>query len=588
MSIFQYTEEDSLGKVIAVDTTSVVIKVENIEKLRTLQVNRLVALRSSRAGQHLIGMVQKIIRKSLLDKVEEDIDITETDEENTDNTVKVILIGTFFDKFIDKSNVFRRTLETVPEIEADCFPIEGETLTDFMNAISFHSESKIDALSLGNYTLDEEAVAYLDANKFFQRHAVIVGSTGSGKSWTTAKIIEQVASLANCNAILFDLHGEYHTLHDEGITHFKIAGPKEIENDKGLNDGVLYFPYWLLGYEDMVNMLVDRSDHNAPNQTMLMSKTVYEAKRKYLNKISDTEMLDHFTVDSPIPYSLDDVLEKLKELDTEMVPGSRANNMKQGQFYGKLSRLIARLENKINDKRLAFMMNPPNHVQELNWLTQLSRALISGRDQQSGKRGGVKVIDFSEVPSDILPLVIGRIASLVFSIQQWTDKENRHPIALFCEEAHLYIPDSGYSGSNIEVAQRSFERIAKEGRKYGIGLVIISQRPSEVNKTILSQCNNFIAMRLTNAEDQNVIKKLLPDNLGGVTEILPILDKGEAIIVGDACLLPSRVRIASPKKEPDSGTIDFWDEWIKTGKDDVIDEAVRAWRLQSTQLINGN
>ena len=581
MNIFNYTEDDSLGKVIAVDTASVVIKVENIERLRSMQVNRLVALRSSRAGQHLIGMVQKIIRKSILDEVVEETYISESYEDNSDNTVRVTLIGTFFNKFIDKPNVFRRTLETVPEIDADCFPIDGNTLTNFMNAISFHSGSEVNALSLGNYTLDEQATAYLDANKFFQRHAVIVGSTGSGKSWTTAKLLEKVATLDHCNAILFDLHGEYHTLKDEGIKHYKIAGPSEIDSEKGLEDGILFFPYWLLGYEDMVNMLVDRSDQNAPNQSMLMSRTVNDAKRKYLQDIEETEILNHFTVDSPIPYCLNSVLDELKKLDTQMVPGAKPNTEKQGQFYGKLSRFIARLENKMTDKRLGFMMNPPNYVQEWDWMNQLSNALMSGRNHQSDKQGGVKIIDFSEVPSDVLPLVIGRIASLIFSIQQWMEKENRHPIALLCDEAHLYVPEKTTSGVNVEAAQRSFERIAKEGRKYGVGLVIISQRPSEVNKTILSQCNNFIAMRLSNAEDQNVIKKLLPDNLGGITEILPILDQGEALIVGDASLLPSRIRISEPINKPDSGTIDFWDEWMKIDKENVIEDAVKAWRLQS-------
>lgn len=162
-------------------------------------------------------------------------------------------------------------------------------------------------------------------------------------------------------------------------------------------------------------------------------------------------------------------------------------------------------------------------------------------------------------------------------------KEQRHPIALLCDEAHLYIPESQTVSGNNDASQRSFERIAKEGRKYGVGLVIISQRPSEVNKTILSQCNNFIAMRLSNAEDQSVIKRLLPDNLGGIIDVLPILDQGEALVVGDASLLPSRIRISVPANKPDSGTINFWDEWMKNEKEDVVVNAVKSWRLQSLQ-----
>lgn len=581
MKIFDYKEEDSLGKVISVDTASVVIQVDNIDKLRGMQVNRLVALRSSRAGQHLVGMVDKIIRKAVQDVTE--IENQEYQDMNSDNSVRITLIGTFYDKYIEKLNVFRRTLETVPEIDADCFSIDGPKLTSFMNSISFQAKDQVDALSLGSYALDDDSIAYLDANKFFQRHAVIVGSTGSGKSWTTASVLEQIANLDNCNAILFDLHGEYHTLQSDGIKHFKIAGPGDGDQGKGFEEGVLYFPYWLLGYEDMVEMLVDRSDKNAPNQSMLISRTVNQAKRDYLIEIEEKDIIDNFTVDSPIPYSLVDVLERLKELDVEMVPGARKNTTKQGEFYGKLSRFIARLENKMNDKRLGFMMDPPDEVLEWEWMNQLSKFLLDGKEHLNEQKGGVKIIDFSEVPSDILPLVISRVANLVFSLQQWMEKSNRHPISLLCDEAHLYIPDNPNILGNFQTAQKSFERIAKEGRKYGVGLVIISQRPSEVNRTVLSQCNNFIAMRLTNLEDQNVIKRLLPDNFGGVTEILPVLDQGEALVVGDASLLPSRIKIYEPTNKPDSGTINFWDEWMKTGKESAVNKAVKSWRLQSMQ-----
>jgi len=577
MTIFQYSEEEVLGKVAAVDTTSVTLIVNNIDVLRKMQVNRLVALRSSRAGQHLIGMIQKIIRKSI--EPEPHIESEEDDEFKENNTVKIILIGTFFDMLLNKKNVFRRTLETVPEIDAKCYPIEGEKLTRFMRAISFQTEEESQSLSLGNYTLDEEAIAYLDANKFFQRHAVIVGSTGSGKSYATARLVEQIAALPNCNAILFDLHGEYKNLSDDGIKHYKIAGPNELIRGGTIDEGILYFPYWLLGYEDMISMLVERTDQNAPNQSMVLSRTVTAAKLHYLEQRNETGLIENFTVDSPIPYHLEYVLDELKRLNTEMVPGLRGE--RQGDFHSKLSRLIARLENKMSDRRLGFMMSPPQEVNEMSWLEKLANCLVCGRDHQVGKQGGVKIIDFSEVPSDILPLVIGRVASLVFTIQLWTEKSKRHPIVLLCDEAHLYIPNNTFGTGAFEASQRYFERIAKEGRKYGVGLVVISQRPSEVNKTILSQCNNFVALRLTNAEDQNVIKRLLPDNLGGFADLLPVLDTGEALVVGDASLLPSRIRISEPINKPDSSTFNFWDEWKKCDKKNVINKAVKAWRMQS-------
>jgi type II secretory pathway predicted ATPase ExeA len=137
--------------------------------------------------------------------------------------------------------VFRRTLETVPEIDALCFPVEGEKLTLFMRAISFQSSTDAQRLSLGTYTLDESAEAFLNANRFFQRHAVIVGSTGSGKSCTTARLLEQVAELPNANAVLFDIHGEYHTLTGAGVSHFRIAGPADLDGPR--KENVLFLPY---------------------------------------------------------------------------------------------------------------------------------------------------------------------------------------------------------------------------------------------------------------------------------------------------------------------------------------------------------
>ena len=193
----------------------------------------------------------------------------------------------------------------------------------------------------------------------------------------------------------------------------------------------------------------------------------------------------------------------------------------------------------------------------------------------------MKIIDFSEVPSDILPLIIGLVARIVFSVQQWTLKEKRHPIGLVCDEAHLYIPARTESSAVDEAAVHTFERIAKEGRKYGVGLVIVSQRPAEVNRTVLSQCNNYIAMRLTNAEDQGVVRRLLPDSLGGFSDLLPILDIGEALVVGDSSMLPTRIRFTKPTTEPASATIEFWDEWSKEKAEEGITDAVEYMRRQS-------
>lgn len=189
MGIFNFGDNEALGSVISVDTTVVIVRVEDLDRLKRLQVNRLVVLQSSRPGQHLIGIVVKITRKPDDRISNEEIDPDKEVEPSENNLVRITLIGTLIDKVGLSENVFRRTLETVPEIEANCFSLEGERLTKFMQVIS-NVEMDGPKLSLGTFTLDEEAVAYLNGNRLFQRHAVVVGSTGSGKSWTTARLLD--------------------------------------------------------------------------------------------------------------------------------------------------------------------------------------------------------------------------------------------------------------------------------------------------------------------------------------------------------------------------------------------------------------
>tara|TARA_R110000751_G_scaffold2470_3_gene13032 strand:- start:46113 stop:47861 length:1749 start_codon:yes stop_codon:yes gene_type:complete len=581
MAIFKFEETATIGTVFSVDTATIIVKVDELDKLRKLQVNHLIAVKSSKAGQHLIGIISRITRKVSDDENPVNEDLGMTNFLLTENILKVNLIGTLIDKHGEKENVFKRTLDTVPEIEANCFPIDGENITKFMRTISSQENYKV-PLSLGKYSIDENAEAFLDGDKLFQRHAVIVGSTGSGKSWCVAKLVEQIAKLPMANSLLFDIHGEYsgESFKADGIQHLKIANPADLGKTGNLENNVLMLPYWLLTYEEMLAMLLDRSDSNAPNQAMIFSKTVFNEKVKFLDSIGDTTFKDSITIDSPIPYKMENVLNEIKRLDTERVPGARANTEKDGPFNGKLTRFIQRLEAKSQDKRLGFMFQISDDELEIDWLNKLCNSLMQGSNNND-KKAGVKVIDFSEVPSDVLPLVIGLVARIVFTVQQWTTNDKRHPICLLCDEAHLYIPERTSQDSASELGLKNFERIAKEGRKYGVSLTVISQRPAEVNRTVLSQCNNFISLRLSNAEDQSVIKRLLPDNLSGLTDVLPILDIGEALIVGDSSLLPTRVIIDEPTIKPQSATIKFWEEWSNEKAKQDISSAVIGLRKQS-------
>ncbi len=554
-----------LGKVQSVDTGNVTVNVESEELLNSVQVNQIIQIRSTKTGEKIIGLISKILRKAISEKLDENDDADFVIE----NVIKVNLVGTFIETQGTSKNLFKRTLNTVPSINADCFLLIGTELTEFMRTISSSSENP---LKVGTYTIAEESDVNLDGNKFFQRHAVIVGGTGSGKSWTVANVLESASKLKSVNSIVLDLHGEYSPLSGlDNVSLFKIAGP----SDDCTYSNNIFLPYWLLSYEEMESLLLDRSDSNAPNQSRALFDLIIKLKREKLEAEDKKDVLNNFTVESPIPYSISELIKELDDEDQKMIEGARAGTEKQGPLFGKLTRFVQRLTSKKEDKRLNFLFNENPNLLEYDWFNVLVKKLLD-----FGRGSGIKIIDFSEVPSDILPLITGLLARLVFSIQQWTDEDNRHPISIFCDEAHLYLP-AITKGSMEEKGLQSFERISKEGRKYGVSLVVISQRPSDVSKTILSQCGNFISMRLTNPDDQNVIKRLFPDNLGDFANLLPILDIGEALIVGDASLLPSRVQIDKPTIKPKSATVDFWDEWSKDKTSIDLTLSVEALRKQS-------
>lgn len=322
-------------------------------------------------------------------------------------------------------------------------------------------------------------------------------------------------------------------------------------------------------------MFIDRSEFSAHNQVMAFQDIVVSEKKKTLEKLKKTEVLNAFTLDSPIPFDIQNVLKELKRLNEEMVPG--ANKEKQGPFFGQFSRLLVRLNSKESDKRYGFLFQAPETENQYDSMAKMAKRLIDYSEHGSQ----IKIIDFSEVPSDVLPVIVGLVARIIYQVQFWTDRDKRRPMALVCDEAHLYLPKKDGKNPAEQRAIENFEKIAKEGRKYGVALLIISQRPSDVSSTILSQCNNVIALRLTNGDDQATVKRLMPESLEGLMDTLPILDIGEALIVGDAVLLPSRIRIHPPTEKPLSATIDFWDEWNKKADKPDFEKAVENMRRQN-------
>lgn len=590
--MFTFAESLAIGEVRGVDTAQIFVRVTSAEKLTMVRVGRLTAIQGQDANEWLIGIVNRIWRDPTelsYDTDNEPADLDRMPSEN--NTIQITLVGTYLAKYGSTHDYFTRAVLSLPDINRFVYPLEGRALEQFMGIIGHSGEDKGAApLAIGRYTLDRKAKAYLDADKLFQRHAALLGSTGCGKSWTVANLLEQASGLRNANLILFDMHGEYTEL--PYAEQLRIAGPGDL-HDAG--DDVLFLPFWLLNYEEIQSLIIDYSEQSAPNQAMAVLEAITWAKKSTLESIGRKEVLESFTVNSPIPYPLTEFIDYLEHKNKEEIDSGevyRSGNQqgqartKQGPLFDKLTRMLIRLRNKIDDRRYGFLFQAPDPWNRYDALYDIARKLMGHNGVPGYGGSGVKVIDFSEVPSDMLPVMVGLIARLVYQVQFWIDSGaqngDRHPIVLVCDEAHLYLPNSAERANVTERrALENVERIAKEGRKYGVGLFIVSQRPSDVSATILSQCNNIIALRLTNERDKSVVRNLLPDTLGGLLDVLPGLEVGEAVVVGDATLLPTRIILNKPEHKPKSATIDFWTRWDEDGGRVDLQKAVENMRRQS-------
>jgi hypothetical protein len=574
-----------LGKIASVDTSRVLIAVENAALLPRAAVGSLVAIQGTTAQEFLIGMTERVTRQLREQTALPDPMAPTTLEVDLvpDDSLRAVLLGTYRTIEGVTRNRFKRGADSFPQIDRQCFLIEGGNLQRFMGLLGKGLDES-QRLELGHFAIDRSAAAIANGDRFFQRHAAILGSTGSGKSYTVSLILERAYARKHANIIVFDMHGEYASLANppaakDGTSQnpiasaFKIAGPGDLDSPP---DNALFLPYWLLNREEMLSMILDRSDQNAPNQASRFTSHVRDLKEATLTAESKAGVKASFTVDSPIPYKLADLLTRLNIDNT--TKGVGKTGPIKGEWEDRLTRFISRLAAKAEDRRYGFMFKPPEDALEYDWLaSQIARLLAPGEGKY-----GIKVVDFSEVPSDVLPVVTGVFARLLYDVQFWMQPEKRTPFVFVCDEAHLYLPVREDADAVEKQSLYSFERIAKEGRKYGVSLLVVSQRPSDVSRTILSQCNNFLILRLTNDQDQNVVRRLMPDSLAGVLDGLPLLDTGEALLLGDAILLPARIKLKFPAIEPLSQTRNFWQEWGERAPDSVaVAAAVETLRRQS-------
>lgn len=583
-----FEASSKLGKVASVDTSRVLIAVENAALLPRAAVGSLCAIQGTTAQEYLIGMTERVTRQLREQTAQPDpmSPTTLAVETVPDDAIRIVLLGTYRTIEGTVRNRFKRGADSFPQIDRECFLIEGANLQRFMGLLG--KELAADQrLELGHFVLDQTAAAIANGDRFFQRHAAILGSTGSGKSYAVSLILERANARKYPNIVVFDMHGEYASMANPSLVFdkdppppiaqcFKIAGPGDLDAAPA---NALFLPYWLLNREEMLSMILDRSDQNAPNQASRFTLHVRDLKEKTLTEGKKEDVKATFTVDSPVPYKLSDLITKLKEDNT--TKGVGKTGPVKGEWEDRLTRFISRLEAKAEDRRYGFMFKPPAASLNYDWLgQQVAKLLTPGPEKL-----GIKVVDFSEVPSDVLPVVTGVFARLLYDVQFWMEAGKRTPFVFVCDEAHLYLPVKDDADAVERQALYTFERIAKEGRKYGVSLLVVSQRPSDVSRTILSQCNNFLVLRLTNDQDQSVVRRLMPDSLAGVLDGLPLLDTGEAVLLGDAILLPARIKLKRPVITPLSATRDFWKEWGEKEPDvAAIQAAVETLRRQSRAI----
>lgn len=430
----QFIENDQIGRVSGVDTSRVAIDVTNSEMLTRVGIGQLIAIKGATEAEYLIAITDRVtrsLREELPDPTEDSVAaLTISPSDHMQGSV----IGTFRTVDGDKTNTFKRGADSFPQIDRACFVIEAGNLQRFMGILGA-GFSEDERLKLGVFVADKSAEAIASGDKFFQRHAAILGSTGSGKSWAVALILERAAKLKYPNIIVFDMHGEYAPLADKSnggfAKRFRIAGPGDLAAPK---DDTLFLPYWLLNRDEMLSMILDRSDQNAPNQASRFTMHVRDLKGETLDEAGKSEIKATFTVDSPIPYKISDLVEKLVVDNTAKGVGAKGGPVK-GDWEDKLTRFISRLEAKLDDRRYGFMFSPPIEALSYDWLAKQIVKLL-----RADTGSGIKIVDFSEVPADVLPVVTGTLARLLYDVQFWMKSDARTPVTLLCDEAHLYLP----------------------------------------------------------------------------------------------------------------------------------------------------
>jgi DNA helicase HerA-like ATPase len=437
---------------------------------------------------------------------------------------------------------FRRGVTRFPSPGTKIYPVSSADVTEIYSA---HDQSRIE-IGTVYPTTDTRASLLIDA--LLGKHFALVGSTGTGKSTSAALILHRICEMApQGHIVMIDPHGEY--------------GAAFATNGAVYDASNLELPYWLMNFEEHCEVLVTSKGPERAQDCDILAKVLLAARSR--NRLA--EGIGRMTVDSPVPYLLSDLSAILAN---EMGKLDKSTNSLP------YLRLRTRLDEIKADPRFNFMFSGMLVADSMqNFLAKLFRLPAQGKP--------ISIVDTSAMPSEIAHVVVSVLARLIFDFAIWARNEEQKPILLVCEEAHRYIPATN-AGEGQSV-RKILERIAKEGRKYGVSLGLITQRPSDLAEGVLSQCGTLIAMRLNNERDQHFVKAAMPEGSRGFLDAIPALRNRECVVCGEGVTVPIRVAFdnLAAERRPASADPVFSDLWRQTGgEDEILERTINRWRSQ--------
>lgn len=453
---------------------------------------------------------------------------------------------------------------------------------------------------LGTHSASESLVAAIDIDKLVTRHGAIVGSTGSGKSNTVANLLKSLTSglFPAARVVVIDPHGEYGTAFGGISRVFRI----------GDSEQPLYVPFWALSFDELAWFLISRTGASETAPELALRDRILQRKREAGGALTAGAMSAEYVLpDSPVPFNLNELWCELERADRATyadsdrtqekvidegdagtwkpprftAPGLGSSppfSRRQEQTVPGIAPLLSKIAARGRDSRFDFLLRPGDYNGTTKDLHELVASWL-GHDRP------ITVLDLGGVPYEVVDLVVGVLTRILYETQYWgrdlPGLGRSRPLLLVFEEAHSYLPRGEGSRFVPGYAGQAVRRVFKEGRKYGIGALVVSQRPVELDETILSQCGTFVALRLSNPDDQGRVRSLAPDALRGLLDLLPVLRTGEALVLGEAMHIPSRVRVALVEPRPDSRDPNVAGRWRQSPpKSPPYDRAVTAWREQ--------